>query len=493
MSTFTRREFLERGTILAAVAAAGSPLVGRAAEKAERKGGANDRLRVAVVGVRGRGMSHVDGYLGKNNCEIAAICDCDEGVIANAMKTVKDGKKGQAGQGEAPKFEKDFRKLLDDKSIDVISIATPNHWHALMAVWAMRAGKDVYVEKPATHNVREGRLMLQAARKYNRICQVGTQSRSTTGMRAAIQYLHDGKIGPISLAYGTCYKPRKSIGKVTEPTAPPKTLDYDLWCGPAPMDPIRRKSLHYDWHWAWATGNGDFGNQGVHEADKARWGLKADTLPKSVSCVGGRFGYTDDGETANTQLALYDYGTAKMLFEVRGLETEGYKGAKVGNVWFGETGYLVCPSYSNGIAFDRDGKKVAEFKGGGEQSHFDNFVQAVRSRKVSDLNCDIAEGHLSAALCHLANISYRLGEQATLADKVPAFAGSPEAQEAYQRMLTHLKANKVDLTKEVGRVGPTLLIDPKTETFTSGTSDLAKANAMLFREYRKGFDITEAA
>ncbi len=486
MSAFSRREFLERSAVLAAVAAASPAVAASPREEVKRKVSANDRLRVAVVGVNSRGMSHVNGFAGKNNCEVAAICDCDEAVIGKAMDAVKKT------QGEAPKFEKDFRRLLDDKSIDIISIATPNHWHALMAVWAMRAGKDVYVEKPATHNVREGALMLKAARKYDRLCQVGTQSRSNPGMRAAIEFIHAGKIGPVTLAYGTCYKSRKSIGKVDAPTEPPATMDYDLWCGPAPKEPVMRKRVHYDWHWAWATGNGDFGNQGVHEADKARWGLKVAGLPKSVACVGGRFGYTDDGQTPNTQLALYDYGPAKMLFEVRGLDTDAYKGAKVGNIWFGDTGYVVCPSYAGGAAFDRDGKELAKFKGGADQNHFDNFVKAVRARKVSDLNCDIAEGHPSAALCHLANISYRLGRETPLPETVEAFAGCPEAGEALQRMLAHLKANKVDVAKAVGRVGPTLAIDPKAEAFTGGVADLAAANALLTREYRKGFDINEA-
>ena len=376
MSDLLRREFLTRTAILGATSAA-LARAAAAADEAKAKPvstkSANDRLRVAVVGVNGRGMSHVGGYLGKNNCDIVAICDCDSGVISKAMNAVAKG------QGSPAKFVQDFRKLLDDKSIDVISIATPNHWHALMAVWAMQAGKNVYCEKPATHNVKEGALMLQAARKYDKLCQVGTQSRSTPGMRAAIDFIHQGGIGKVTTAYGTCYKRRKSIGKVDRPTAPPKSMDYDLWCGPAPVVPADRKNIHYDWHWVWAYGNGDFGNQGVHEVDKARWGLQADRMPNSVVTVGGRFGYVDDGETPNTELARYDYGDGReIIFEVRGLETDDYKGAKVGNIWFGDKGYVVCPSYSAGIAYDRDGKKVKEFKGGGDQNHFDNFVSAVR-------------------------------------------------------------------------------------------------------------------
>jgi len=485
MDLFSRREFLDRTAILTAAIAAGGQTVSAAEEpQPVKKGGANDKLRVAVIGVKSRGMSHVAGFAGKNNCEVVTICDCDEGVIKPAIAAVEKAQK------TTPKFEQDIRKVMDDKSIDIISIATPNHWHALAAVWAMRAGKHVYCEKPATHNVHEGRLMVQASRKYKKVCQVGTQSRSTTGMREAIAYIHDGKIGKVNLAYGTCYKPRKSIGKVDKPTEPPKSMDYDLWCGPAAKLPVQRKGLHYDWHWTWEYGNGDFGNQGVHEADKARWGLNLPGLPNSVVSVGGRFGYVDDGETPNTLLSLYDYGTAQMLFEVRGLDTKDYKGAKVGNIWFGDKGYVVCPNYSSGIAYGKDGNKLTEFKGGSDQQHFDNFVKAVRSGKSSDLNCDVEEGHLSAALCHLGNISYRLGTPALLGDSFTAFGGNAECSEAYKRMKEHLTDNKVDLTAEKGLMGRKLMIDPKTEKFTG--TDVAKANDMLFREYRKGFDISEA-
>jgi predicted dehydrogenase len=485
MSVFHRREFLQRSATLSAAAAAGSPLLSAAADE-KKVGSANEKLRVAVVGVNGRGMAHVDGFAGKHNCEVAVICDCDEAVINKAMKEV-DKK-----QGAAPRYEKDIRKVLDDKSIDIISIATPNHWHALMAVWAMRAGKDVYGEKPACHNVHEGRLMVKAARKYNRICQTGTQSRSNAGMREAIEYVHT-ELGKVHLAYGTCYKGRGSIGDAglkRGDQTPPKTMDYDLWTGPAALKmPHRNGShgpVHYDWHWVWNYGNGDFGNQGVHEADKARWGINAG-LPLSVVSIGGRVGYIDDGETPNTLLSLFEYPDAHLIFEVRGLKTDKYLGAGVGNIFFGEKGYVVCPSYSSGIAYDPDGKKLREFKGGGD--HFGNFVKAVRSRKHTDLNCDVEEGHKSAVLCHLGNISYRLGQEATLDKPMDAFTGCKEAVEALDRMKKHMTANGVDLAKAVGRLGAKLKFDPEKEAFVENN---ATAKEMLFREYRKGFDITEA-
>ena len=494
MDIFNRREFINRSAIIAAAAAAGSSV--SADEKPAPVKAQTDKLRVAVVGVNGRGMSHVSGFLGKNNCEITTVCDCDEAVVGRAMKAI-EGK-----QGKAPKYEKDIRKVIADKDIDVVSIATPNHWHALMAVWAMENGKDVYCEKPATHNVHEGAIMLAAARKYKRICQVGTQSRSNPGMKDAIAHVRGGKIGKVDLAIGLCYKPRGSIGKVKEATEPPATMDYDLWCGPAPKTPVMRSKLHYDWHWMWNYGNGDLGNQGVHEMDKARWGLGQTTMPGEVFSLGGRFGYTDDGETANTQLCVFNYPDAKMIFEVRGLNTSDYKGAKVGNIFVGTDGYVVCPNYAGGIAYDPSGKEITRFgwgkdsKGkegfiGDDQHHFDNFVKAVRSRKHEELNCDISEGHLSASLCHLANISYRLGHESPLANVAAPFTDKP-VKEFAENMVAHLKANKVDVEKTAVRFGPSFDVDVKTEKLMHRDKALAdKANAMLFREYRKGFELKD--
>ena len=487
MDLFSRREFLDRAAILAAATAAGSQVRAEDKPAAETRS-VNDRLRVAVVGVRGRGMSHVGGFLSKStNAEITTICDCDEGVITNAMNAITKA------QGKAPAYVKDVRKIVEDKNIDVVSIATPNHWHALMAIWAMQNGKDVYVEKPATHNVHEGAIMTAVARKFGRICQVGTQSRSNPAMQNAVAAVQGGKIGKVDLAIGTCYKPRGSIGKVEGPQAPPDTMDYNLWCGPAPTKAPHRKTkngtVHYDWHWTWDYGNGDLGNQGVHQMDVARWGLKAG-MPNSVVSVGGRFGYIDDGETANTQLSLFEYPHAKMIFEVRGLKTDKFKGADVGVIWVGSDGMVVCPSYySSGIVYDKGGKEIAKYTGGNDQNHFDNFVKAVRSRKHTDLSCDIAEGHISAALCHLSNISYRLGAETAFDKEIDSFADCKDAAEALVRMKAHLTANGVDLSKAIGRVGPKLILDPKTEKFTGASA--SQANPMLFREYRKGFEVKD--
>jgi len=320
MSLMNRRDFLHDSAALSAALASAALLsdsVSAAAKsgKANKRGDANDQLNVAVIGVRGRGVSHVDGFAGRHNCVVTTICDADKAVIGTAMKIA------EKRQDRPAKFVQDLRKVMEDPSIDIVSIATPNHWHALAAIWALQAGKHVYVEKPVSHNVSEGRRIVEAARKAKRICQTGTQSRSSTGMRDAVAFLHSGKLGKIKLARGLCYKRRGSIGKVKGPQVVPQSVDYDLWCGPAPARPLLRKNLHYDWHWIWDYGNGDLGNQGIHEMDKARWGLGKNELAKSIVSVGGRFGYVDDGETANTQICVFDYGDCELIFEVRGLPT----------------------------------------------------------------------------------------------------------------------------------------------------------------------------
>jgi predicted dehydrogenase len=430
-----------------------------------------------MIGVNGQGSNDVRGYAGKHNCIVTTICDCDEAVVGKAMAAA------EKAQGKTPKYEQDIRRVLDDKAIDVISIATPNHWHALAAIWGMQAGKHVYVQKPVSHNVSEGRRIVEASERYNRICQTGTQSRSNPGMRQAIDYLHSGKLGKVTLARGLCYKRRPSIGKVSAPLEIPASINYDLWCGPAPKNPPMRKRLHYDWHWFWDYGNGDLGNQGIHEMDKARWGLARNELPKSVISLGGRFGYVDDGQTANTQICVFDYGDAELIFEVRGLPTTSPYPNKVmvGNVFYGTKGVLACPNYFSGVALTHDGKVIEKFTGNGD--HYGNFIQAVRSGKRGDLNADILEGHLSSALCHLGNISYRLGTEQPFSRATKAFGDDKEAYATLERMEDHLKENKLPLDSTPCRVGRKLAIDAKNECFVNDS----EADRMLTREYREGF------
>jgi predicted dehydrogenase len=438
----------------------------------------SETLRVAVIGVHGRGKEHVKSLAGNHGCIVTAICDADEAVIGDAMKYV------EKKQGKAPKYVKDLRHVMDDPDIDIVTTATPNHWHALVAIWAMQAGKDVYVEKPVSHNVSEGRRIVETARKHNRICQTGTQIRSSSGVREAMEFLHSGHLGKVRVARGLCYKFRGSIGKVDGPQPVPNSVDYDLWCGPSPQKPLMRRHLHYDWHWIWDHGNGDLGNQGIHQMDLARWGLGVQELPRSVISVGGRFAYVDDGETANTQICVNEYGDQQLIFEVRGLPTDAFHGAKVGNIFHCEQGMLVIPSYSGGIAFDNDGNEIRKFSGGGD--HFGNFVDAVRNRNSDQLHADILEGHLSSALCHLGNISYRLGTLEPFSKKTNAFGDNKYAYETLARMEEHLRTNKVPLDSTRYRVGRRLGVDPRIESFV----DDKEADTYLSREYRKPFVVS---
>ena len=475
MSKYSRRRFLEDSLMMLTAASLSGPLLAEVAKIPGKRKGANEQINIAVIGCGGRGGSHLNAFLGMADVNLVAVCDADEARMEGAVALAEKNNK------PAPKMYRDVRDLLKHKDLDAVSIATTNHWHALGAIWAMQAGKDVYVEKPASHNVCEGCQMVKAARKYNRICQVGTQSRSNPGMRDAMQYLHDGKLGKISLARGLCYKPRPSIGLVTEPQPIPASVNYDLWLGPAPQKKPMRQRFHYDWHWFWDYGNGDLGNQGSHEMDKARWGLNRHELPKSVIGYGGRFGYKDSAETPNTEVLVLDYGEQQIIFEVRGLPTEALKAVGVGNIWYGTEGYMVAPSYSGAAVYDNAGKEVTKFGGGGD--HFRNFIDAVRSGKSSDLNCDIEDGHLSAALCHMGNVSFVMGADVPFDPITKAFGDNKEASETYVRFEEHLKANGVDLSAGTYRLGKGLKFDPKSETFIGDP----KANEIMKGTYRAPF------
>ena len=482
---YDRRRFLEDSMFATAAAvgmgAAGSLFAAEEKKEEAKAVSANDKLNVAVVGVNGRGGSHIGGFTARKDTPITWIVDADEAVGQKRVEAI--AKK----QGFAPKFTTDIRKALEDKELHIVSIATPNHWHALGAIWSIQAGKDVYVEKPVSHNVSEGRRIVEAARKYNKICQTGTQCRSMKGSQEGIAYVKSGKIGDVKLARGLCYKSRKSIGERGEYQVP-ASVDYNLWAGPAQMSKLTRPKFHYDWHWQWECGNGDLGNQGIHQVDVARWGLGVTQLAKGVMSYGGRVGYVDAGETANTQVAEFDYGDKKLIFEVRGLKTDSYRGAGVGNVFHGSQGYVVLTSYDTGAAFDLEGKKVAEFKGKGEgnQGHFDNFVDAVRARDHKLLTADIEEGHISSALCHLANISLRTGGNMTIAD-VKAKLKGEAMTETYDRFVKHLEDNQVSPGTEI-LCGQTLALDPVKETFINNSA----ADAMLTREYRAPFTVPAA-
>lgn len=447
-----------------------------------------DSINVAVIGFNGRGGSHISGYKGlkKEGVNVAALCDVDSKVLDRGLAALDKDKIKAKGYS-------DLRKLLENKDIDAVSIATPNHWHALASIWAIQAGKDVYVEKPVSHNVWEGRQIVKAARKYSKIVQTGTQSRSSrAGIYEAVKWVQGGNLGKVLLSRGLCYKRRASIGKSEGEQPLPDTVDYDLWCGPAPKTGLTRKKLHYDWHWTWAYGNGDLGNQGIHQMDIARWFLGEMALSPSVWSVGGRLGYEDDGETANTQMIYHAYEKAPLIFEVRGLpenkdskNMDKFKGAGVGVIVECEGGTVVVPNYSSATAFDKEGKEIKKWSG--SEDHFKNFINACRSRRVDDLNADILEGHLSSGLCHTGNISHRLGKKEGPDAILEKIKGSAFAEETFGRMKEHLAKNDVDVSKDKLTLGVPLKMDPATERFIDNDA----ANALVRPKYREPFVVPE--
>ena len=404
MHTPSRRAILRTTAIgIAAGSAASRPkALGQSAPAASPppRRGPNEEIRVACVGIHGQGVGHIDEHAKAKHVRVVSLCDIDERLWGERSKQVED-----AGNPR-PRTEWDLRRVLDQKDLDCISVATPNHWHALAAIWAMQAGKDVYVEKPCSHTVLEGRRMVEAARKYGRVCQHGTQARSAASVREAMRLLHAGVIGEVYMARALCYKIRDSIGQLEDAPAP-QGVHYDQWLGPAPAKPFNPNRFHYNWHWNWDYGNGDIGNQGVHQMDIARWGLKR-TLPVRISSMGGRYTYKDQGQTPNMMVSTMQYADGALLvFEVRGRPTNDEWGCDVGNLFYGSKGVMAIRGTEGPFETLIDGQPGPKGEGGG--NHFGRFHLAVRSRKPEDLAAPVLEGHYSSALCHLANVSYRLG------------------------------------------------------------------------------------
>jgi predicted dehydrogenase len=505
MKNFTRRNFLKTAAVSTAALSFSAVSWARAA-------GANSDVRVAQIGFRSQGSGHIGTLRKLKGVRLVALCDVDKHVLSKKAEELGGGIQTYT----------DIRKLLENKEVDAVSIAVPNHWHALATVWACQAGKDVYVEKPASHNIFEGRKMAEAARKYNRMVQCGTQCRSSVGLQEAVAYVQSGKLGKIKLARGFCYKGRQSIGMVDGPQQVPDYIEYDIWCGPAPFEPPRRNGkqgpVHYDWHWFWAYGGGDFGNQGPHQVDICRWFLGEDAIAPFSMAVGGRVGYKDSAETPNT-MAIYHGYKIPMIFEVRGLPKDkaaqaknwspmdNYKGASVGNVIECENGYVVIPSYTDAIIYDKDGKVITKFDGrskkaakedaagvttpgglvGESSGHHGNWIDAIRSRNPKQLHAEVLEGHLSAGLVHTGNISYRLGAKKQPAEIKEALQSNKGLAEAYDRMLGHLDANGVDCSKDNLQLGVPLKFDPKAERFI----DNDDANKLVSRNYRAPFVVPE--
>jgi predicted dehydrogenase len=494
MNLTTRRTFLKTS----AFASAGLVLSAKSWGQVNQ---ANSDVRIAVIGLNGRGKSHIDSIKKANGVRLVAVCDADSAVLAHTLASLDSSVKGYS----------DLRELFNSPEVDAVTIAMPNHWHSLAAIWACEAGKDVYVEKPVSHNIWEGRQLVSAAAKYNRIVQAGTQIRSGEGLREAVKWIQAGNLGKITVARGFCYKYRGSIGKTTGAQPLPKSVNYDLWSGPAALEELHRKRLHYDWHWHYETGNGDVGNQGIHQMDIARWFLGESGLPRHTLSVGGRVGYIDDGDTPNTQVVMHDYATAPLVFEVRGLPgkkvtsvskddsgsadaaearaslMDKYKGVSIGNVIDCEGGYLVTKDYFMATAYDLSGKAVKHFKG--VDRHMQNFIDVVKSRKTEDQYGPVAEGHTSSALCHLGNISHRLGQHASSKDIRETINSNPSLTEAFGRMAQHLKLNEVHLKETPLSLGIPLAIDNAKEAFI----DNPDADAMLKRAYRGAYVVPQIA
>ncbi|HPD31277.1 MAG TPA: Gfo/Idh/MocA family oxidoreductase [Phycisphaerae bacterium] len=488
--SLSRRRFLSQSASLSAFAVVGKAVAAKAAEQPAAmpppKRGANERIRVAVAGINGQGTSHMGGYAGMKDVEIVYLVDPDSRLFESRAKSVEDK------AGYRPKCVQDIRKVLEDKSVDVVSIATPNHWHSLMTIWACQAGKDVYVEKPMSHNIHEGRIAVETARKYNRIVQHGTQSRSDMKWAKVVAAIASGKLGKLLISRALCYKPggghntRGDLG-FKPYTNPPKELDFDLWLGPARKQPYHENLVHYRWHWFWDFGNGDLGNQGVHQMDIARWGIPGATLPKSVYSFGGRLGFFDQGEAACTQMAVMDFGETKLIFETRGLKSPKYMGVDVGNIFHLEAGDIVNGKfYPKGSNEEAPLPEVEATRGpGGDR--LVNFLAAVRSRKVSDLNADILEGHYSSALCHLCNMSIRLGSKIPFRPRDTTLESDPVVLDLLERTEQHLAENGVDIEKSGFVLGRKLVVDAGTETIV----DDPEANQLLTRHYRKGFEVPD--
>ena len=484
MPNLSRRDFLRTVALASASAAVLPSLTGCQTSRRARLPvlGANEQIGFAVIGFNGRGNSLMKEVFDLEDegqkVRVVALCDPDENVLAGGAKRC-------AARKQTPATYRDLRQVYADPAVQAVVIATPNHWHSLAAIWALQAGKHVYLEKPVSHNVWEGRKLVEAQAKYGLVCQTGTQSRSSYAIREAVEWVKAGNLGRIKIARGLCYKRRPSIGKVDGPQPIPAGVDYDLWCGPAPTDPLMRKRLHYDWHWVWPTGCGDLGNQGIHQMDIARWFLGERTLSPRVVSAGGRLGYVDDGTTPNTQVIFHDYAKAPLIFEVRGLpdktgsETmDKFEGGSIAVIVECEGGHVLVPNYTSATAYDKTGKEVKKWQGA--DGHMANFVAAMRAGNPGLVHGPILDGHLSSALCHTGNISYRCGQGSPAAAVREAIRSQPDGEATLQRMLEHLQRNDVDVSQQGLVLGPVLKMNLRTEQFTNHP----QANLLLTREYR---------
>ena len=507
--SISRRHFLADSllgaTAVASAAYAASAATTAVAQAPARPVSANDRLGVCVIGAGGQAQAHINNYRGDARCVILYVVDPD--THARRMTDENMDEIAATQGGIRPQRIADMRRAFDDPAVDLVSSATQNHWHGLSSLWAVQAGKHVYVEKPGNHNVHEGWALEAASKKYNCIVQIGTQMRSMSANIELMRFLHAGGIGEVNFARGICYRRRRSIGALGNFPIP-LTVDYCLWSGPAPVRSITRPQFHYDWHWQRLYGNGDLGNQGSHQTDIARWALGLERLPQAVVSYGGRLGYdietgdpdfVDAGDVANTCVSVYDYGDKCIVFETLNLNTvprrlpvgENPDGTLVGVIVHGSNGYAIQgpretgQTYSLCRAYDLEGNMTREFEGGG--NHFRNFVDAVVAGDHSRATTNAKDGTLSAAISHFGNISYYLGEEnkASPAEIKAALRGIRSLDDndaTVDYVVDYLKTNRVDIDRTPMSLGPILNFDLATNRFVGNES--AAANEMLTREYR---------
>lgn len=481
----SRRQFL-RSTTLASAGLATLPTWAKPL-------GANSDVRVAVIGFRGRGAGHIKELLRNPGVRVVALCDVDQEVI--------DQKVAELGRQKiAVRTYRDFRECCADKEVDAVTIATPNHSHVLIALTALAHGKHVYVEKPVCHNLIEGGKFMAAAVKAEQkglVLQHGMQRRSDLGWAAAMQWVKEGHIGRVTLSRALVYDVRESIGKVSAAQQPPASVDYKLWSAPRPVLPLLRTRFHYDWHWQWPYGNGDIGNQGPHQYDVARWALgDPDQLPKRVMSLGGRWGWGDDGQTANCQLAFHPYEPAPLLMDLRNLPVRDmdsklgaavFKGTRTGNIIHAEGGYV-----AEAAAFDNEGKRITKFENFlNGPDHMKNFIESLRAGRVIKDVLHIRHGWNAAALSQTANVSYRLGKQLSPGEIKERLGADKTARETFDSLQQFLTGNRIDLRAEQITAGPWLDLDPVTHQFIGEFA--AEANKLCEEEYAAGFELPEIA
>ncbi len=478
-SVVTRRRFLHTTGFAASALAL----------RAQGAPGANEQVRIGIIGCGRRGNGLANQFARLPNVRIVAVSDPDTAQMDEI--TAKLAKKTG---GPKPDAQRDYRHLLDRADIDAVIVASPNHWHALHTIHACQAGKDVYVEKPASHDIWEGRQMAAAAKLYKRVVQAGTQNRSDVGLIKAFDFIHQGNIGKITAVRGLCLQNRESIGKVATPITPPATVDYNLWLGPAMDEPIYRPCFHYDWHWVYNTGSGNIGNQGPHELDMIRWILGDPSMPKKVQSFGGRFAWDDAGETANMQAAWFTLNEIPVIFEVNDMclrpdlnSPANHKGIRVGIIVTCEEGEF-RGGRGGGYVVGPDGKtKLAKFPGDAGAHHAQNFIDTVRSRRIEDLRAPIEQAQQSSALSHLANISLRSGTSLPLDKLQAAIPDNADLRDIIQRQHSQLRDWKVNLATTPCTLGAVVTTDPETATITGPESAVK-----LYRpEYRKEFTVPE--